>query len=412
MSVEIKMAWRNVWRNPRRTLLTVAAIAFACILLVFMLSWQFGAYDAMINASVKMSTGHLQIQAEEYMDKRDIRLAVSDPKAVGLILDRTDAVAAHTFRASAFSLVSSEERTYGALVVGVDPVREPNVSNLKSLIRQGSFLSEDDFDKALIGKMLAKNLRIGIGDELTVLGQGRDGSIAATVLKIKGIYSSGNDDFDRNSIQIALKAFQEVYSMRGGVHEVVANVKSLSDVADVKKIVASEIRSVESKKSLVALDWTDLTPGLIQAIYMDLGSGIIFYIILIIMVAFSILNTFIMAIFERTREFGVLMAMGTAPGRLVKLLLAESTFLTLVGVIVGTAVGCVLAAYFQVHGFEIAGTDEMMKHWGLPGRMHTKLTWISATAGPAAVMFITFLTALFPALKVRSLSPVEALNFA
>lgn len=407
----MRMAWRNIWRNTRRTLLTVAAIAFACVLLIFMLSWQFGAYDTMINATVKMSTGHLQVQAEGYQNKKEIRLAVPDPSVVARILDETEGVAAYTFRAMGFSLISSKERTYGAAVVGIDPAREPGVSNWKSLIRKGEFLSKDDFNQAVIGKLLAKNLRVDIGDELTVLGQGRDGSIAATVLTVKGIFGSGNDEFDRNAIQIPLAAFQEVYAMMGAVHEVVINARSLGDVARIKAAVASKIQTANQKKPLAVLDWKDLTPGLVQAIYMDLGSGIIFYLILIIMVAFSILNTFLMVFFERTREFGVLTAIGISPGRLVKLLLAESTFLTAVGVAVGIAGGCAITLWFQKHGFVISGTDELMRQWGLTGRLYTKLTWISALAGPCAVMLITFLTALYPALKVRRLRPVEALAF-
>ena len=220
MSIDVKMAWRNIWRNPRRTILTISAVAFASVLLVFMLSFQLGSYGTMINASVKIHTGHLQVQAKGYQDKKNMRLVVPDPSAVGNILDTTTGVAAYTFRANAFSLVSSRERTYGIIVIGIDPVMEARVSTIKKLIRRGSYLSEDDTNEALVGKLLARNLQVGPGDDLTVLGQGRDGSIAATVVKVKGIYSSGIDEFDRSSIHISLKNFQDVYSMQGAVHEV------------------------------------------------------------------------------------------------------------------------------------------------------------------------------------------------
>ncbi|UCF73033.1 MAG: ABC transporter permease, partial [Deltaproteobacteria bacterium] len=141
MSIDVKMAWRNIWRNPRRSVLTISAIAFASVLLVFMLSWQFGSYDTMINSAVKIHTGHLQVQVKGYKDKKDIRLVVPDPAAVGGILDETPGVAAYTFRANAFSLASSKERTYGIMVIGIDPTREARVSTLKKLIRQGSYLS-------------------------------------------------------------------------------------------------------------------------------------------------------------------------------------------------------------------------------------------------------------------------------
>ena len=409
MSIDTKMAWRNIWRNPRRSILTICAIAFASLLLVFMLSWQFGSYDTMINSAVKIHTGHLQVQAEGYQDKRNMRLVVPDPAAIGRILDKTPGVDAYTFRANAFSLVSSKDRTYGIAVIGVDPARETNVSTLKKVIRQGSYLSEGDTDQALMGELLAKNLKVGLGDELVVLGQGPDGSIAATVVKVKGIYNSGQDEFDRSSIHIPLRHFQDVYAMRGAVHEVVVLGKSLADVAPMKKTVGSAIKSLDTKHHLVTLDWMDLIPGLIEGIKMDLISGLIFYFILIVVVAFSILNTFLMSVLERTREFGVMMAIGTTPGRLTKLLLLESITMTVVGIVVGIIAGCLITWYFQVHGIVISGTSEVVRQFGIPERMFPQLSFLSVTIGPAAVLVITSLTALYPAIKVRRLRPVEAL---
>jgi len=407
MSIDVKMAWRNIWRNPRRSILTISAIAFASLLLVFMLSWQFGSYETMIDSAVKIHTGHLQVQAKEYNDKKSIRMVVPDPVLIGNILHKTPNVAAYTFRANAFSLISSNERTYGIIVVGIDPVREADVSTLKKLIRHGSYLSEDDTDQALMGDLLAGNLKVGIGDELTLLGQGRDGSVAATVVKVKGIYKSGQDDFDRGSIHIPLKNFQDVYAMRGAVHEVVALGKSLDDLEEIKKAVTAGIEKTDKKHNLTVLDWMELMPGLIECIQMDMYSGFIFYLILIIVVAFSILNTFLMAVFERTREFGILMAIGITPGRLSKLLLIESMTMTMAGIIIGIIAGCLITWYFQVHGIVISGTSEIMRQFGMPERIYPKLSIISASIGPAAVLVITFLTALYPAIKVRRLSIVD-----
>lgn len=410
MSIDSKMAWRNIWRNPRRTILTISAIAFASTLLVFMLSFQLGSYGAMINASVRIHTGHLQVQAKGYQDKKSMRLVVPDPVAVGGILDKVPEVDAYTFRANAFSLASSKERTYGIIVIGIDPVREAGVSTLKKLIRQGSYLVKGETDQALVGELLAKNLRVGLGEELTILGQGRDGSIAATVIKVKGIYSSGMDEFDRSSIHIPLKIFQDVYSMHGAVHEVVAIGTSLSDVSEMKNATRTGLRKLDQKYPLVALDWDEIMPGLLQAIEMDLVSGIIFWFILIVVVAFSILNTFLMAILERTREFGVLMAIGTTPRRLTKLLLIESTAMTVIGIVIGIIAGCLLTWYFQVHGLDLGGASELMSQYGISGRMYPQLSLITALSGPGAVLLITFLTALYPAFKVRRLRPVEAMR--
>jgi len=412
LSVDVKMAWRNIWRNPRRTALTVSAIAFASLLLVFMLSFQFGSYETMINTAVKIHTGHLQVQAAQYHEKNSIRLVVPDPVKVGRILDAVDNIAAYTFRAQAFSLVSSNRRTYGALVTGIDPRHEVAVSRLKSLVRQGAFLAAEDIDQALVGRLLAKNLQISVGDELTLLGQGRDGSIAATVVTVKGIYSSGIDEFDRASLQIPLKTFQQVYSMGRAVHMVVIIARSLWDIEPLKKIIAADLPSLHTPTPLVVLDWNELMPGLRQSIEMDLVSGLIFYLLLVLVVAFSILNTFLMAVFERTREFGVLMAIGTTPGRLTKVLLIESMTMTLAGILIGIGIGSLVTIYFQAHGFDVSGASELLSQFGITGRMYPRLSWISALSGPAAVLVITFLAALYPALKVRRMGPVQAMKAA
>ncbi len=410
--MDLKLAWRNIWRNPRRSVLTMAAVAFAALLLVFMLSWQFGSYATMINASVKIHTGHLQVQAKGYLEDRDIRKVVTDPRAVGRILSENRFVEAYTFRAEAFSLVSSKDRTYGILVTGIDPQREAEVSTLADTVRQGEYLSSADTDKALLGTLLAENLRVGPGDEVVLLGQGRDGSIAATVLTVKGVFNSGQDEFDRSMLLMPLGYFQDVYDMRGAVHAAVAVCTSLDAVSQARKEIARALSGLENGRSLAVLGWKELVPGLLQAIKMDLTIGFIFYLILIVVVAFSILNTFLMAIFERKREFGVMMAMGTTPGRLTRILIYESGTMTVMGTAAGIVAGGLLTAYFQAHGIRVPGAEEIAREFGLPERIYPQLSLLSVSIGAGIVLLITLVTALYPALKVRRLKPLEALTAA
>lgn len=415
MGVDIKMAWRNIWRNPRRTLLTVSAIAFACVLLVFMLSFQFGSYDTMINASVKINTGHLQIQADGYNANHKMRLVIPDPEAVKQILEKTPLVNAYACRARAFSLVSTDKRAYGVMVVGMEPKAEAGVSTLEQIVQEGRYLTHpseaSELPGAMMGKLLARNLHAGIGDEITILGQGRDGSVAATVLKVQGIYGSGMDEFDRSAVHIPLSIFQDVFTMENAVHEIVVVGGNLSAVPVIKTQIQDQLKGSKLFDDLVVLDWDELMPGLRQAIQMDLVSGAIFYLILIMVVAFSILNTFLMAILERTHEFGVMMAVGTRPQRLTRLVLTESAGMTLVGVAAGIVLGCLLTWYFQNHGIEIAGSSELLKQYGIPSRLYPRLTFLSASIGPAAVFVITLFSALYPAMKIRRLKPVEAMNY-
>ena len=406
------MAWRNVWRNRRRTFLTIAAISFASALLVFMLSFQFGSYETMINTAVKIHTGHLQVQGEGYHEKKDIRLVVPDPAAAGRLLEKIPGVEAYTYRATTFSLVSSQNRTYGTAVIGIDPTKEARVSTIISIIRKGRYLAAEDTSQALVGELLAHNLNIRLGDELTILGQGYDGSIAATAVTVTGIYRSGQDEFDRGAIQIPLSFFQSVFTLNKAVHEVVAICTSLGAVTEVKRNLAAELKTLKGTDSLVVLDWKELMPGLYQGISIDLISGVILYLLLIVVVAFSILNTFLMAIFERAREFGVMMAIGTTSRRLTKLLLIESIIMTLLGIVIGIILGILVTWYSQVHGIDLGSkASEIMAQFGISGRLHPQLSLLSISVGPCVVLIITIITALYPVLRVRRLRPVEALTY-
>ena len=414
VGIEMKMAWRNVWRNPRRSVLTACAICFACVLLIFMLSFQFGSYETMINASVKIHTGHLQVQAAGYREKRRMRMVVPKPDEVVSAISSIDTVKAITQRANAFSMVSSKDRTYGALVLGVDPLTEARVSNLKRTITDGRYFGEAGISKdlvpALIGRSLSINLKASIGDELTIMGQGRDGSVAATVVRIIGVFASGLDDFDRRSVVIPLSHFQDIYAMDGSVHEIVVIGDRLGCVPEIKTAVQRRLSERFSNAGLVVLDWQALVPGLKQAISMDLVSGIIMYLILVIVVAFSILNTFLMAIFERTHEFGVLMAIGVRPARLTRVLVAESAVLTLIGIAAGILSGVALTLYFQIHGIDVSNASELLSRYGISGKIHPRLSMTTLLAGPAVVFLITFLSALYPAVKIRKMSPLKALS--
>ncbi len=410
MSIDAKMAWRNIWRNPRRTFLTVAAIAFACLILVFMLSFQFGSYAEMINSAVRAHTGYVQIQAQGYLKDKEMHRVIQDPKAVDAAIKDIPYINAFTSRANGFALISSKDRTYGVGVIGVEPEGEAKVSTIKSMIRKGDYLAKGDTSQAIIGDLLARNLQVGLGDELTLLGQGRDGSVAAAVLTVKGIYSSGQTDFDRSVMMIPLGYFQDTFFMEGAVHEIVILGRELDQVPVLKDAVSQAIKDIKQRHPLVTLDWNQIMPGLMQSIKMDLVSGLIIYFVLIVVVAFSILNTFLMAVLERTREFGVMMAVGVTPGRLTKVLLMESTAITLVGIITGMALGIAVTGYFQAYGINLSGQSDLLQQYGIPALLHPQLSWTTALAGPSAVLVITFIAALFPALRVRKLRPVEALT--
>ena len=220
MNITLRLAWRNLWRQPRRTWLTTGAMVFSNVLLVFMISLQFGMYGLMIDNTLQIFSGHLQVQAPGYKDDQKMRQVVPDvrPLAEALRDDLgSDAVAA---RGWAFGLASSEERSYGIGIYGVEPAYEPNVSNIPGLIEDGEYLDDPSAYEIVIGSVLARNLRVSVGDEITVLGSGVDGSFAAAVLTVAGIFKSGVKEIDRSIAEIPLAAFQEIFYMDGAGHQV------------------------------------------------------------------------------------------------------------------------------------------------------------------------------------------------
>ncbi len=196
-------------------------MVFSNALLVFMISIQFGMYELMIDNTLQAFTGHLQIQAPGYKDDQKMRQVVPNAAALAMSLRRDLDLETIAVRSSAFALLSSEDRSYGVQILGVDPEYETRVSSIPGLVREGSFLSDANAQEIVLGKVLARNLRVGLGDEITLLGSGRDGSFAATVADVVGIFDSGVTDMDRSIAEIPLGFFDDVFYMDGAGHSIV-----------------------------------------------------------------------------------------------------------------------------------------------------------------------------------------------
>ena len=407
MNLVFRLAWRNLWRQPRRTWLTTGAMIFSNMLLVFMISLQFGMYGLMIDNTLQAFTGHLQIQAPDYIDDQKMRQTVADimPLAESLRAEfPSENIAA---RATAFALVSSEERSYGIAVFGVEPEFEVGVSTIPGLVSEGRFLGANDAAEIIIGAALARNLRVGLGDELTLLGSGRDGSFAAAVVDIVGIFDSGLADIDRSITEIPLGLFQDVFYMNGSGHHIVINAGGIDGVAELQSRVGSLL---PVGQDLVVHDWDALQPGLKQAIKADMSSAFFMYAILVILVAFSVLNTQLMSVLERTHEFGIVMSLGLTPGRLGRLVLLETTIMGVMGLILGAVLGGLFTLWFNVNGFAYPGMDEMAAKFNLPARFFPEVSALTMLIGPVVVFIFTILAAVYPALRLHKLHPVEAMR--
>ena len=407
MTLNLRMAWRNLWRHKRRTWLTATAMIFSNVLLVFMISLQFGSYDMMINNTLQSFSGHFQIQKDGYNDNPKLRLSIESIQPLATELRRTMPEARVAARAAAFALASSEQRSFGVQVIGVQPDFEPGVSTIPGLLKQGSFLQDPNAAEIVIGAVMARNLKVGIGDEITLLGSGRDGSFAAGVLTVTGIYASGIQEMDRSFAEIPLGYFQEMFAMGDHGNSIAVAVESLDHVAP--ELINAK-RVVSGHDGLLVIDWTALHPGLKQAIQADLSSAWFMYGVLIILVAFSVLNTQLMSVLERTREFGVITALGIKPRQLASLVMLETTLMALIGLSIGVFLGWLVALYFNVVGFSYPGMEEVAARFNLPGKMYPSVTVFSMMLGPFVVFLFCLLASIYPATRLYRLQPVDAMR--
>jgi ABC-type lipoprotein release transport system permease subunit len=405
MNIVLRLAWRNLWRHARRTWLTIGAMVFSNTLLVFMISFQFSMYGLMIDNTLQVFSGHMQVQAQGYKDDQKMRQVVPDVQPLAERLRNeldSDTVAA---RGWAFGLASSRERSYGIGIYGVEPEFEARVSSIPGLIKEGRFLEQNDALEIVIGEVLSRNLRIGVGDELTILGSGLDGSFAAAVVVVVGIFESGVKEIDRNIAEMPLGTFQDVFYMNGAGHQVVIMAPTLDDAPALQSRVAARLPD-----GLVVHAWDVLQPGLKQAIQADMSSAFFMYGILVILVAFSVLNTQLMSVLERTHEFGVVLALGMKPGRLGRLVMLETTLMGLLGLLLGALVGTLVTYWFTINGLSYPGMEEMAANFNLPGRVYPQVSALKTVFGPAVVFLFTLLAAVYPAWRLRHLHPVEAMR--
>ena len=402
------LAWRNLWRNPRRSILTLLAIILSCVFLIFMASFQNGSYSEMIKTAVG-TTGEIQIQVKGYQEDPEIRKTIQAPDTIVKGIQSLPGIGPIATRAEAFALVSSDTQSAGVLIQGVEPVEEAKISPMDDTISSGSWFTGDPYE-VVVGRALANNLGLEVGKELVAIGQGWDGSTAASVFTVIGIFKSGYQEADRNLIAIPLSTLQETFYMGQRVHRIVINTQPSEN----PETLAEQINHWLKSQSLPyqAYSWSELLPGLKESIKLDKVSASIMYVILLVIIAFSISNTFLMAILERTYEFGVMLAIGTGRNRLLRMLFLETSLLALLGILLGILFGVAITGYFQSVGIDFGEAAAMMEEYGMPSRLHPRMNAFTVLIGPAFVLMFTMISASYPILKVRKLRPVKAMRTA
>jgi putative ABC transport system permease protein len=403
----VTLAWRNIWRNKRRTIITVSAVVFAVTLSVFTWCFAIGEHEMMISNTLKIHTGNLQIHDLGYWEDKTIYKSFIPPEELIGFLEKDKRIGAYVKRLNVDALISSGSDTGGVLLIGVEPERELEFSSIKKKMVRGKYLKPGDPKGIVLGETLAKNLNVNVSDSIIVICQDFYGGIGAAKYILTGTFKSGSPDMDRSMAFITLDAAQYLLSMDGKVSEVAI---FLSESRSLKK-VTRDIKEIVDPEEFEVMTWDEMLPGLVQAIEMDNAFGVIFFGMIILVVIFGILNTILMAVMERYREFGVMMALGTKPRDIVKLVLIESAFIAILGIIIGNFLGFGITYYFTIVPIDLAKYAETLATFGMDTEVYTKIyVWVFVITD-IVILFSTLLSALYPAIKASRLKPVRALRY-
>lgn len=400
------LAWRNLWRAPRRTLLSLLSIVLVVAILVFMLSFQLSVYASMKQNTLRIFDGYAQIQPRGYSTDPALDRTVIQPETLVRQALAIDGISAASPRVNAFAILANGRRSYGGAVIGVDPQSERKVSSIAATIRNGRYLKALDTNSAILGDVLARNLGLSVGMDVTLLGEARDGSVAADVLHVVGLFHSGIPELDRAILEMPFKRAQDTFAMAGRANTIALSGPSLAAVDD----ALPELRAVVGLHGDAVLNWSALEPAMRDAITLDMSIGALLYATLIAVVAFIILNTLLMSVLERTREFGTLMAVGMRPRLIGQMVWLELVTLALTGCAIGFAVGALATLQFQHEGIAFSGVSELFARFGLPPRIYPALTPVSAATGPVALLLAIATGGIVPYLRVLRLTAASAMR--
>ena len=400
----LQVAWRNLWRNRRRTLLTVAAIAVGMFLVQFAMSFQSGSYGPMVEIGTRMGSGHIQILQEMYHDEPRIEYSIKEVAARLQTLSKAPEIETVSARAEAFALISNDPHSTAALINGVIPERERLISDLPTKVVEGTYLTADN--QVFIGATLARNLQLDVGGELVVIGTNAVGGIAAVVLEVCGIFKT-TAALERTLVQVSLATFQETFEMPDEAHRLVAmveNPQSLGAAAAVMKQVRAD--------GEVVMDWRELMPEISQGIELDIISNAVIQFVLILVIVLSIMNTFVMTLFERTREYGMLFAIGMQRGTAFWMTLVEAVLLCIVGVACGYVLTILIVVPLTFSGIPMPASEAALESQFafLPTELYPELSaWVILIA-PIVIGAGTLIAVSLASIRLGRLNIIQSLR--
>ncbi len=402
-------AWRNLWRNRRRTLITLAAIALSIMLVQAFHNLSVGVYARMIDDGVRAGSGHLAVYRQGYLGDRDETLSF-DPGTLTGQVQRLAGVAQVLPRLYLPALAQSSHDSRGILLVGVDPAPERTVNPFLKELPADGMLRDSTGRDAIIGKRLLDDLKLAVGRKLVVTAQHRDGTLHSELLRVRGVVETGMTEVDGSLLMVGRERAALLAGMPGEIHELAIVLAGSEDEAKVYPALAA---LVGQHRQLAAVSWETAMPNLANAIKLDYASQKFIFVIILLIVTIGVVNTMLMSVMERLREFGVVLALGSSPVRLRGLVLLEALLLGGVAAGVGCLLGALATWYLVVVGIDLQSfLPETLEFGGVVFDPVLRATWDLAWMARIAlyVIGLTVLAAGYPAIKAGRVTPAEAMR--
>lgn len=401
MKILLTLAWRNLWRNKRRSIITISSVLFAVLCAVMFYAMEKGTYERMIDTMVRYSYGYVQIQDVLYEDEPSMDNALLfDENVESALNDLSDRIELYVPRIQNFALVATDQQTRGVMIMGIDPERESRLNNLTDDLVMGEFLTLND-EGVVIAEGLANILNVTVGDTITLLGQGFQGATAAGRFHIKGVVNLRLPEMSRNVIYMSLPTAQWFYMAEDRLTALIVMPKNPKRSAQ----IAAELNNRLDPEWYRALTWEELLADFLMLMKFDIAGTFVMLIILYIVISFGLYGTILTMMIERQREFGMLISLGMKRGKLAAICFIESVLIAVSGVIIGIVVTLPVVWYFNVNPITFTGDiAETFMDMGFEPIMPLSMDpWVFISQA-LIVLTISFLIGLYPIRKAYTLN--------
>ena len=402
----LQMAWRNVWRNPRRTIVILVAVIIGVWSMILLGALMRGIAVGMVKNGIATLTGHIQIHQRGYRDDPSIDNSMADSRVFEKgLFEQLPRGARWARRVRVNAIANNARHSSGVILVGIEPRAEANVSFIGSAVFKGRYLTPEDENGILVGEALLEKFETRIGRKLVLMAQNTEQEIASRAFRIVGIFRSEMESTEKQFVFVTRSASQKMLKLGEGISEISI---LLPEDADIEAITAG-LKSTLPPDRFEIHDWRDLLP--FQTAYLRILDGFMWFWFLVVFVAmgFGIVNTTLMAVFERMREFGLMKALGMKPWWILRAVLVESFMLLVCGMVIGNSLGFLSIYALSGNGIDLSALAAGAEYAGMTRIIYPAVALKDVILANLTVLLLGLLVCLYPAIKASRFTPVQAL---